>query len=303
MFEAELGEAAFGRYEQHLEDNPVLLGRAYALVDSEQAVPVTVLFFRGVGRQMVTGVGGDEKTERLVLMNVRKHLGDLPTWTNVGCRVRLNAQHLPVDSSNGHVLDMLVAVGDGTTVTTGEGLVLAALAALDLAVFPEPAGEQHPLPVVMGSLYGFEDVDPRLLTLRERMTGVGRGEKFVDEILPLLHELAHDGDDEREVVVIAPPETAKLLGRSRRQRFKLQEVRRVRDILFAVGIEANPFAPDQPLIAPHPLPLPCDFSGPNVGCFFDAGKVRRHRLLLLSLSVCLSGQVRRRQGQVDNVHV
>lgn len=257
-----------------------MLGRAYALLDSEQAVSVTVLFIPGVGRQVVTGVGGDDFTERLVLENIHALLQQLPTWTNGGGRVHLNAQHVPVDSSNGSVLDVLVAFGDGTTVTTGEALVPAALAALVSAAFPKPAGEQRPLPVVMGSLYGFQYLAPLLLTLRERVMGVGRGVKYVDEILPVLHDITRD-DDADEIAFITPPETGKQLGRSRRHRFELREIRRVQDFLHAIGVTPNPFAPDPPLIAPHPVPLPRDHSHRNVGRFFVAGEVRRRVVCVL----------------------
>ena len=68
-------------FEEELARHPPLLGRVMALTGefNEQAIPATVILFEGVGRQMVTGVGGDKATKQPQVAGITQHLLNLPS--------------------------------------------------------------------------------------------------------------------------------------------------------------------------------------------------------------------------------
>lgn len=276
MVEDVLGANKYASFKLHLLGrHRLLLGRVMTLTGdlADKAVPVTVVFFPGVGRRVVTGVDGDAATAQALLHGIGQHLLKMPARIHRRCLVPFNTHPK---------LDMVVAIGNGTTVSRGSdaaGFLVPVLAALDLALFVGASAEKggQPLTVVMGGTVAVNEVVvPTCIDQRERVWGVGGRPVRFELVLPVLEDLVRENDD--GIRLIAHESMGEVLGHAPTG-CELGLIKYAGDLLGTLGIQNAEEAEEDPDASPlvssfspqgQRLPLPHDSRQPDVGCFIEA---------------------------------
>ena len=228
----------------------------------EVLLPVTAVCVPGTGICQITG--GDGDMEQVLQNVVHKRLRELGQEQPARLRVRITPEGAILDAAT-HPLDLLMAVGDGTSLTATHELELLARGALERTVLT-PLTNDTPHHVILADVVG-DRITPVKLGCYRQFTPENTFR--VDVMLPGLKGL-------KNIDIICHPQTARLLS-GHSTTTTITSITRLEELPIALGVRQGDIQEALPLPVARPLPgLPSHhMPDPLVGCLFDVDTVSK----------------------------